>query len=289
MADAQAPTPSTIYERLAAPFDVSGHATVNKGGGNQTYAPWTTYVERLNKELQGNWSFRVVREGFTETECWVLGEITATIEGVVVTRQQYGCEPITKGGKPTTDLMKSAASDAIKKAASLLGPGLYLSIKEERMAIEAAMREAVKEAAQAEREKNKPAPKAPAPTNAAAPSGTQASRSAATPPASPAAPTSSSTTVTPAPRTAREALATSSDVQAAAVLTGANPTAPRQIRYRCTECSTDVPNDATLTILKRKDGPKVAVAIADFAPVCAERLGTFHCARCYERKWFGAA
>lgn len=135
----------TTYQRLAAPFDVSEHARVQKGGMQQTYAPWTAYVERLNDVLgPEQWSFRVVREGFTDTECWVLGEITATIDGVTVTRQQYGCEPITKGRNetPTTDLLKTAASDAIKKAASLIGPGLYLSIKEEREAIERAMREA---------------------------------------------------------------------------------------------------------------------------------------------------
>lgn len=135
----------TTYQKLSTPFAVSEHARVPKGGMQQTYAPWTAYVERLNDVLgPDRWSFRVIREGFTETECWVLGEITATIDGETVTRQQYGCEPITKGQRetPTTDLLKTAASDAIKKAASLIGPGLYLSIKEEREAIEAEMREA---------------------------------------------------------------------------------------------------------------------------------------------------
>jgi hypothetical protein len=164
-------TDSTTYEKLAAPFALSEHAKVNKGGMDQTYAPWTEYVERMNAVLGvGQWSVRIVREGFTDTECWVLAEVEAIIDGALVVRQQYGCEPITKGrdAKPTTDLLKSTASDAIKKAVSLLGPGLYLSVKEERVAIEAAMREAVLEAAAIKRANDRPKPAPSTPKVAAA-------------------------------------------------------------------------------------------------------------------------
>jgi hypothetical protein len=163
-------TDQTTYQRLAAPFELADHAKVPKGGMTQTYAPWTAYVERLNEVLPNQWSFRVVREGFTETECWVLGEITALIDGEIVTRQQYGCEAIVKGRDrtPTTDLLKTAASDAIKKATQLIGPGLYLSKKEEREAIDAALREeAVRLAAEmAEAKRNSSKPKAEPPTAA---------------------------------------------------------------------------------------------------------------------------
>ena len=87
-AQATAKVPTT-YDRLSVPFAVSDHAKVSKGSGSQTYAPWTVYVERLNAELHEHWSFRVIREGFTETECWVLGEITAVIDGTEAVRQQY--------------------------------------------------------------------------------------------------------------------------------------------------------------------------------------------------------
>jgi Rad52/22 family double-strand break repair protein len=140
----------STYQRLAAPFALADHARVNKGGMDQTYAPWTAYVDRLNEVLGcDKWSSRCVREGFTATECWVLVELTAVVDGETVTRQQYGSEPLVKGkdARPTTDLLKSTASDALKKAASLLGVGLYLSVKEERLAIEEAMREAVREEA----------------------------------------------------------------------------------------------------------------------------------------------
>jgi hypothetical protein len=167
------------YERLAEPFDLEAHATVNKGGLDQTYVPWTDYVERLNDVLSpSKWSSRVLREGFTPTECWVLVEIEAVIDGERVVRQQYGCEPIVKGSsaKPTTDLLKSTASDALKKAASLLGVGLYLSIKEERVAIQRAMHEAVLEEvdrrrpAPSDRDRgSSPSPLRPAPQPAPAP------------------------------------------------------------------------------------------------------------------------
>lgn len=148
MTDEQQTTPAppqTLAQKLARPFAVSEHATVKKGGGSQTYAPWTEYVERLNADLgTSGWSFTVVREGFTPTEAWVLGEITATIDGERCVRQQYGCEPISIGQSANGDLLKKAASDAIKKAASLLGIGLYLSIKEEREAMQALMRDAAR-------------------------------------------------------------------------------------------------------------------------------------------------
>lgn len=154
---------ATTYQRLAAPFSLDEHAKVPKGGMNQTYAPWTSYVERMNAELPNRWSFRVIREGFTETECWVLGEVTAIIDGEVVTRQQYGSEPIAKGKGTTTDLLKTTASDALKKAISLFGPGLYLSVKEEREKIDAAMQEAIRAAAAEKRNADRPKP-APQPS-----------------------------------------------------------------------------------------------------------------------------
>jgi hypothetical protein len=64
----------------------------------------------------------------------------------MVVRQQYGCETILAGSRERSDLLKATASDAIKKAISLLGPGFYLSIKEERVVIEQAIQAAVRAA-----------------------------------------------------------------------------------------------------------------------------------------------
>lgn len=138
-------TEQSVYEQLAARFPTEDHRKVNKGGGDQTYVPAEKVIERLNRVLGvAGWSFEVVREGFTSSEAWVLGEITATIDGVVVKRQQYGNEPITMGRseKSTSDLMKKAGTDSLKKAATLLGVAAYLYDEDERREVEADMREA---------------------------------------------------------------------------------------------------------------------------------------------------
>lgn len=192
-ADRSQHTPTT-YERLAEHFATSAHKRVKKGGREQTYVPWTDKVDRFNAVLGSDWSFRMIREGLTETEAWVLGEITATIDGVTTVRQQYGCEPIAKGQRetPTSDLFKIAGTDALSKAATLFGCGLYLSIQEERAEVEAAMQEAIR----AEHRR----PQQPDPTGRSPGSDAPAGRAAAsTPVASGAAPSSSSTTATPAP------------------------------------------------------------------------------------------
>lgn len=134
----------SVYGQLARQFPVGAHKKVKKGGREQTYVPWTDKVDRFNEVLGHDWSFRIVREGLTNTEAWVLGELSVTIDGVTTVRQQYGCEAIAKGQNetPTTDLFKIAGTDALSKAATLFGCGLYLSIQEERAEVEAAMREA---------------------------------------------------------------------------------------------------------------------------------------------------
>ena len=131
-----------LYQRLARRFET--HKTVNKGGSDQTYVPAADVIERLNQELGlTGWSFVVVREGFTATEAWVLGELTATIDGVQVKRQQYGNEPITMGRseKATGDLLKKAGTDALKKCATLIGVAAYLYDEDERREVQAEMRE----------------------------------------------------------------------------------------------------------------------------------------------------
>jgi hypothetical protein len=252
----------SIYQKLAAPFDLADHAKVNKGSGSQTYAPWTSYVERLNDVLGQDWSFRVIREGFTPTECWVLGEITAVIDGTTVTRQQYGCEPITKGQRetPTADLLKTAASDAIKKAASLLGPGLYLSIKEEREAVEAEMRAAVQAEAQRQADEraamNKP--------NAPRPFGAPAAGSGAdTASATGAASSSRSSTDTTADQKVRDS----------AVLTGANPIPAQQQRWQRLVKEAQRINLPTLGAVKAIDPKEVSEAqLKTYADRLEQRL-----------------
>jgi recombination DNA repair RAD52 pathway protein len=140
-ADKGAAVPS-VYQRLAARFPAEDHKTRKQGGRDLTYLPGEKVIGRLNDVLRFDWSFRVVNQGNTEVEAWVLGELAATIDGAVVTRQQYGNQDLARGQHPTSDLYKSAATDALKKCATTIGVGLYLYDEDERREVEQEMREA---------------------------------------------------------------------------------------------------------------------------------------------------
>lgn len=129
----------TTYERLAARFDT--HATRKQGGTELIYLTGEQVITRMNEVLgPTGWSFRVVSQGTTDMEAWVLGELVATIDGVAVLRQQYGNQDLARGQHSTTDLFKAACTDAIKKAATTIGVGLYLYDADERRAVQAEMR-----------------------------------------------------------------------------------------------------------------------------------------------------
>ena len=130
----------TTYQKLAERFPAGDHKTRQQGGRDLTYLPGEKVIGRLNGVLGFDWSFRVVNQGATDIEAWVLGELTATIDGVSVTRQQYGNQDLARGQRATTDLYKSAATDALKKAATTIGVGLYLYDEDERREVEAEMR-----------------------------------------------------------------------------------------------------------------------------------------------------
>lgn len=147
VADAyQAGIEDAVYAALSEQFPTEAHKTLERAGG-QTYVPWNLVAERLNLVLGvENWSFRVIREGFTQDECWVLGELAATIRGAVAVRQQYGVSPLVMGQKqtPVDDLLKKAGTDAFKKCAQVLGVALYLTDADDRAEVQAAMRGAGK-------------------------------------------------------------------------------------------------------------------------------------------------
>ncbi len=127
---------SDVYARLSAPFDVT--FTDFRGGVELTYVTGEQVTSRLCEVLgvQG-WSFRVVEHGINveADEIWVLGELTAEIAGQTVTRQQFGSQKLKRARSSGAPLdigfdLKGAATDALKKCASLIGVGLYLSRKE---------------------------------------------------------------------------------------------------------------------------------------------------------------
>jgi Rad52/22 family double-strand break repair protein len=125
-----------VYGRLAAPFDSTFRDT--RGGVELEYITGEQCVSRLNETLGvGGWNFKVLEHGIHQEadECWVLGEITAGFGERTVTRQQFGSQKIKRSRSSGTPLdigfdLKGAATDSLKKCASLIGVGLYLSRKE---------------------------------------------------------------------------------------------------------------------------------------------------------------
>lgn len=142
MSDAQATQPEptrpsewAMYDRLARPFDVTFRDV--RGGVELDYITGEQATTRLNEEVGFlNWSFRVVEHGIhaEADECWCLCELTVILDGRTVTRQQFGSQKVKRSRSSGTPLdigfdLKGAATDALKKCASLVGVALYLHEK----------------------------------------------------------------------------------------------------------------------------------------------------------------
>lgn len=100
-----------------------------EGSYGQTldYVEGWAVVQRLNEAFDGDWTFEIERFEILEDEVVVLGKFSAN--GIVKT--QFGSSSITRvedNGKPVClgDDLKGAATDAIKKCATLMGVALYL-------------------------------------------------------------------------------------------------------------------------------------------------------------------
>jgi hypothetical protein len=134
------------YAELAAPFDVT--FTDVRGGVEVRFISGEQVVSRLNEVLGvAGWNFRILRHAISPEadEAWALGEIVAEIDGKTVTRQQFGSQKIKRSRSTGAPLdlgfdLKGAATDAMKKCASLLGVGLYLSRKKSPNGRSTAMR-----------------------------------------------------------------------------------------------------------------------------------------------------
>lgn len=96
-----------------------------QGGKTLSYVETHTVIARLNEGCDA-WSFEIVEHQVLEEEVVVVAKLTA--DGV--TKMAFGGTSITRDrdGRPISiaDDLKAAGSDALKKAASLLGVGLEL-------------------------------------------------------------------------------------------------------------------------------------------------------------------
>ena len=86
-------------------------------------------VGRLNEAYDGAWSFAIERHEVMAEEVVVLGRLSAG----GIDKSAFGASSITRtrdGGKAVSlgDDLKSAATDSLKKAATLLGVGLQLHV-----------------------------------------------------------------------------------------------------------------------------------------------------------------
>jgi hypothetical protein len=130
------PAEAKLYERLATPFDVTFRDL--RGGVELEYVTGEQVTTRLNETLGFlAWDFRIVEHGIhaEADECWALGELSVTVDGRTVTRQQFGSQKVKRSRSSGSPLdigfdLKGAATDALKKCASLIGVGLYLWKKE---------------------------------------------------------------------------------------------------------------------------------------------------------------
>ncbi len=96
-------------------------------GKTLDYIEGHSVIQRLNEAFDGSWSFEIISHDILEEEVMVQGKLSA--EGVVKT--QFGSSSITRskdGGAliSLADDLKAAATDSLKKCATLLGVGLYL-------------------------------------------------------------------------------------------------------------------------------------------------------------------
>ena len=117
-------------ELLEKPFDPS-QIKQREGmfGKTLDYIEGHAVIQRLNEAFEAEWSFAILKnEVLKETdEVIVLGELRA---GAVV-KTQFGSSKITRAknsGEPISlaDDYKAAATDSLKKCATMFGVGLHL-------------------------------------------------------------------------------------------------------------------------------------------------------------------
>jgi hypothetical protein len=83
-------------------------------------------INLLNQAFGWDWDFRIQEQQIGKTQVWVRGELTVRLRGHEIVKGQYGGADIktnrsTNQPLSVADDLKAAASDCLKKCASLLG------------------------------------------------------------------------------------------------------------------------------------------------------------------------
>lgn len=98
-----------------------------KGGQRFTYVTGNFIIKALNFVFGWNWDFEIIAHGKEGDQVWVQGKLTVkSPKGETITKTQFGRADIKfkQGTKNMLDFgndLKGAATDAMKKCASLLG------------------------------------------------------------------------------------------------------------------------------------------------------------------------
>jgi hypothetical protein len=96
-------------------------------GRDLTYLEGHAVIQRLNDALEADWSFEILHHELFQDEVLVKARLTTG----TISKTHFGSSAITRN-KKTGDLislgddLKAATTDALKKAATLLGVGNYL-------------------------------------------------------------------------------------------------------------------------------------------------------------------
>ena len=115
-------------ELLERPFETALVKTRKGSFGHQlSYVEGAEYIRRLNAAFDGRWSFEIVDHQIGKNHVVVVGKLTAA----EIVKMAFGGSTITTNNQTgdavsVADDLKSAATDAMKKAASMLGVGLDL-------------------------------------------------------------------------------------------------------------------------------------------------------------------
>jgi hypothetical protein len=95
------------------------------GGKMLDYVEVGYVVNLLNEAFGWDWDFKIQDQQIGKKQVWVRGDITVRLKDHAIVKSQYGGSDIkmNRNGEPISiaDDLKAAASDCLKKCASLLG------------------------------------------------------------------------------------------------------------------------------------------------------------------------
>ncbi len=95
------------------------------GGMQLKYVEVGYVISVLNQVFGWDWDFRIMDQQIGKKQVWVRGELTVRLKDHSITKGQFGGSDIksNRNGDPISiaDDLKTAASDCLKKCASMLG------------------------------------------------------------------------------------------------------------------------------------------------------------------------